>query len=111
MNNLSTYGIQFSALKWMENYHSNRQRCVQFYGMLSDVGELKCGIPQGSCLGPLLYGIFTNELPNLMIKPCMAMYANDTTIYISASNLLELNESLQEELMVVCKWVDKNKLN
>lgn len=94
----------------MESYLSNRQQHVLFNGTLSNIKSLQCGVPQGSCLGPLLYSIFTNDLPCVLKNACMAIYADDTTIYVSAENTKELNNMLQEELMLVSEWVSENRL-
>ena len=51
-------------------------------GSLSNIIQVESGIPQGSCLGPLLYSIFTNEMPLTLRKASMSMYA-DNTIHIS----------------------------
>lgn len=105
---LAEYGFKSPAVDWIENYLSNRQQCVSFNGSLSNVKNLKCGLPQGSCLGPLLYAIFGNDLPKVLEKASVAMYADDTIIY--GGNLNELNIVLQEELATVSNWVEKNRL-
>lgn len=71
---LSVYGFKTSAINWMKSYLSNRQQCVLFNGTLSNIKSLQCGIPQGSCLGPLLYSIFTNDLPWVLKNACMVMH-------------------------------------
>ena len=60
---LSAYGFGDSAIDLLKGYLMNRQQCVMFNGSLSSVETLPCGIPQGSCLGPLLYSIFVNDMP------------------------------------------------
>lgn len=77
---LVEYGFKSPANVWIENYLANRQQCVSFNGSLSNVETLKCGLPQGSCLGSLLYAVFINDLPKVLEKASVAMYADDTTI-------------------------------
>ncbi len=61
---------------------------------------IECGVQQGSCLGPLLYSIFTNDLYLLLRSAKLTMYADDTTVYASAQTSVELNESESIE-----KWI------
>jgi hypothetical protein len=50
-----------------------------------NVKHVNCGVPQGCSLGPLLFYIFTNDLPLALNKACVSMYADDSTIYASAT--------------------------
>lgn len=95
---------------WMKSYLTNRRQFVYFSGSYSNVGEVSCGVPQGSCLGPLLYTIFTNDLPLVLNKATISMYADDSTIYMSTTTSFELNTFLDLELRSVVKWIEGNKL-
>jgi len=68
------------------------------------------GIPQGSCLGPLMYSIFTNDLPQVLRSANLSMYADDTTVYASAKTAEELTVILNRELSSIGKWVLDNKM-
>ena len=56
------YGIRGHILKWFESYLTDRSQYVTYDGINSDTSFLKCGVPQGSILGPLLFIIFTNDI-------------------------------------------------
>lgn len=60
--------------------------------------EVECGVPQGRCLGPFLYFIFTNNLFTVLKSPKVAMYADDKTVYTSAQTAVEMTAILKEEL-------------
>uniref|UniRef100_A0A4W5P3U4 Reverse transcriptase domain-containing protein n=1 Tax=Hucho hucho TaxID=62062 RepID=A0A4W5P3U4_9TELE len=110
LGKLKCYGFKDAALSWMESYLSRRRQKVFFNGSFSNSKDIHCGVPQGSCLGPLLYSIFTNDLPSVMNKARVVMYADDSTIYSAASECNELTNVLSSELRMVSEWVDMNKL-
>ena len=60
---LDCYGIRGKALKWFESYLEHRVQRVHLNGVMSSWEELKCDVPHGSILGPLLFTIYINDLP------------------------------------------------
>ena len=75
---------------------------------MSDWAPVTSGIPQGSVLGPLLFVIFINDLPN--ITQCITqMFADDTKIFSPVANT-EDKEKLQNDLDSLCVWSDKWQL-
>ena len=108
----STTGYDFStsAISWIQSYLSNRSQRVLFNGSSSNVKHVKCGVPQGSSLGPLLFSIFTNDLPLALNKACVSMYADDSIMYASATTANKVTETLNKELQSVLEWVANNKL-
>ncbi len=67
-------------------YLTNWRQCVFSNVSYSLVQELQCGVPQGSCLGPFLFSIFTNDLPLVLKYARTVMYADDTILYTSNIN-------------------------
>ena len=104
------YGFSTTAISWIQRYRSNRTQRVFFNGSVSNVKHVKCGVPQGSSLGPLLFSIFTNDLPLALNKACVSMYADDSTIYTSETTANEVTETRSKELQSVLEWVASNKL-
>ena len=104
---MECYGFSKSALLRIQNYLTNRKQVKTsffFNGSYSECKTVKCGVPQGSCLGPLLYSIFTNDLPLVLNKANICMYADDSTIYTSALSANDLNTALKElQSVVECK--------
>ena len=91
----------------MDSELFNRTRRVFFNGSFSNVKHVKRGVPQGRSLGPLLFSIFTNDLPLALNKACVSMYADDSSIYTSATTA---NETINKELQSDLEWVASNKL-
>ena len=67
-------------------------------GKLSDLGEVTCGVPQGSYLGPLLLITYINDLPLSIKHSQVNMHADDTSLSFSSKNMLTINERVNEDL-------------
>ena len=65
---------------------------------------------QGSCLGPLLYLIYTNDLPYALSVTQATIFADDTTIYAARQSVQQVQQALQGDLEIIRKWVCQNKL-
>ena len=95
LKKLEYYGFSRTALLWMESYLTDRKQLVYFNGSFSKERVVEHGVPQGSCLGPLLYTIFTNDLPSVLDKASISMFADDSTIYLAGTDIGDLNIKLQ----------------
>ena len=110
LGKLSLYGIQESAYDWFKSYLNNRtQKCV-VNGSLSKVCSLGCVVPQGTILGPLLFFIYINDLPNCLSFCQSRMYADDTHITYASADLHSMQSSLNHDLSNIHKWLLYNKL-
>ncbi len=108
---LAKYGLVNSAVKWISSYLSGRMQCTAFASATSSVKSINCGVPQGSTLGPLLFIIYLNDLPQVLINSCISLYADDTAIYYQSNNANETEVMLQEDLVLIQNWMKVNKLS
>ena len=65
-NSSPSVGLEGDALSWVGSYISGRSQSVIVDGCMSPPLDIECGVPQGSILGPLMYIIFTNDIPDLV---------------------------------------------
>ena len=79
--------------------------------MASDRLTVSCGVPQGSILGPLLFILYMNDLPQCFNLCEVNIYADDTAFYVSGNNVNEINLALQTEMDAVHQWLCANKLS
>ena len=100
------YGIRGIPLQWFHSYLSNRKQYVSVNGFPSDELNIIHGVPQGSVLGPLLFLIFINDLPNISKHLTFYLFADDTNIYYESSNLLHIKKIVNRELRKVRKWLE-----
>ena len=98
------------ALDWFSSYLSERKQYVSVNGHMTDYLDISCGVPQGSVLGPFLFLIYINDLPNVSKFLSFYLFADDANIYFEATDLVSLQKILNRELKYVKKWLDANKL-
>ena len=111
LRKLASYGVDHRALKCFDSYLSDRQQKCVVNGELSGARAVTCGVPQGSLIGPLLFLIYINDLPNCLSEALPRMYADDTSISIAACSLPELESALNNELANLHEWLNVNKLS
>ena len=107
---LYNYGIRGICLKWFESYLYQRSQYVYINEHSSSKRFISCGIPQGSILGPLIFLIYINDICNCSLSSNFIMYADDTNIIISDKNLIQLENTINDEHIKVNNWLKANKL-
>ena len=99
---LHYYGIRGSTHKWIASWLSERYQKVVLDGQASDPVPVLSGVPQGSVLGPVLFLIFINDLPD-NIRSSVRLFADDCVLYRNI-NLLSDWQILQEDLNSLAQW-------
>ena len=111
LKNMQRYGVSGIGHAWFTSYLQGRRQLCKVNGVSSRTEEIHCGVPQGSCLGPLLFIFYINDLP-LFLENCqVAMYADDTSISFSARSVNDLNVTLNKELDPLREWLQGKKLS
>ena len=80
LNKLKYYGLKGPTLNLFQSYLSNRKQCTEIEDTTSTILPIQVGVPQGSILGPILFIIYVNDLPQCTNKFDFIMYADDTTL-------------------------------
>ena len=99
LSKLCLYGVKGIAYKLLSSYLENRTQKCSVNGVLSKSCTLTCGIPQGTILGPLLFLLYINDLPNCLSNSQPRMYADDTHLTYADNDICSLEASLNQDLL------------
>ena len=110
LRKLKLYNFSDSSTSLIEDYLTNRHARTKYLGSISGEEPYNVGVPQGSVLGPLLFIIFMNDLSYLKLKSKSVLYADDTTIYFSSTNIDDLLATLSSDLVIINDWLRHNHL-
>ena len=95
---LKVYGIDGIELEWFRSYLSCRQQYCTLNGNKSSSQQVTCGIPQVSCLGPLLFILYLNDFESCLKFSRANLYADDTEVSFSSNELSDVARNFQAEL-------------
>ena len=109
LDKLCTTNLGPSTINWLKDYLANRQQHVIANNLESTTLTIKQGVPQGSTLGPLLYILYANNIPE-NIKGQVSLYADNTVVFHSSKNKAKTEKSLQEDMDNLKHWCHMNKL-
>ena len=107
---LRAYGVSEKACIFLSTYLSGRYQRVKVENSRSSWAPVKKGIPQGSCLGPLLFNIFINDIFCFITKCDLFNYADDNTLSKSAGTVELVIEALKTDANNAIKWFEDNNM-
>ena len=110
LDKLVYYGFDENAINWVRHYLKGRLQATDVEGEISNVLEVILGVPQGSILGPLLFLIYINDMPEA-IKLLVSLFADDTTLQYAGNNIREIENTINSELEKATEWFIANRLS
>ena len=111
LDKLSYYGIRGLPLDLVKSYLSDRMQYVQYNQKNSAMQNISCGVPQGSILGPLLFLLYINDLPNVSKFLTVILFADDRNVFYSHIDSSILTRVLKSEIDKLSEWFKANKLS
>ena len=106
---LSVYGVRGLALEWFKSYLYNNLT-FKNHQVVSEQHTIRCGVLQGSNLGPLLFVLYINDLPHCLDDASASMFADDTNLTTKGKTIEEVEANLNNNLEKVHQWLLSNKL-
>ena len=111
LEKLNKYGIRGKPLDWFTSYLTNRQQYIRMNNIDSEMLTMTSGVPQRSTLGPLLFLLYINDLPNCSKKLSFRIFADDTNVFYTGKCLSDIENVMNEEFRKILEYCNNNKLS
>ena len=111
LDKMFIYGVRTIALQWFKDHLTGRSQYVTYNGCKSNNSEIKCGVPQGSILGPLLFLFYINDLASVSEACFSILFADDSNIFVSGKDVQVMSEKLNSDMENIRQWLCCNKLS
>ena len=107
---LQSYGVTGPLLSLLKDFLSDRLQRVVLNGQTSDWMHVLAGVPQGSILGPLLFLIFINDLPD-SLESMVKIFADDTSLFSLVRDQRTSSDNLNRDLGRISEWANQWKMS
>lgn len=107
---MNRFGLGFKTIKWLNEFVSNRMSFVKIGNATSRQYCMSSGVPAGSTLGPILFSMFINDLPEVIQHAKVLLFADDLKMLLEISNVSETRK-LQTDINNMIRWCNKNELS
>jgi retron-type reverse transcriptase len=105
LKKLEIYGVKGDALALLKSYLIDRTQKCQVNGTISSERLIKCGVPQGSILGPLFFLLYINDLPQCLSKTKPRLFADDTNLTAARESINDVEAAMNSDLENLRKWL------
>jgi len=110
LHKLYIYGFREDISRLLGSYLQNRKMCVKVQNVRSSTADVNIGVPQGSVLGPLLFLLYINEMPEYVQEGIKIMFADDTTVVVSSTSADGLRKKIANVVVQFDRWCASNNL-
>ena len=111
LGKLHVIGFSEKTIAWFKSYLSDRAIKVKINNHFSDLSNISCGVPQGSILGPLLFLIYVNDMPQA-VHSDLFLYAGDCSLTFQHKDVHTIGHHLNKDFANLCeRFIDNNKLS
>ena len=107
LQKLNAIGFSNHTIGWFKLYLSNRLFRVYLENYYSDSSSITCGVLQGSILGPLLFLIYVNDMPQA-VSSKLFLYADDSCLVFQEKDVIEIERQLNRDFKNICEWFVDN---
>ena len=105
---LESFGVNGPILQWLQNFLENRRQKVTVDGEESDWGEVRSGVPQGSVIGPTMFILYINDMPDV-VESFIQLFADDAKVFAEINNG-DHNINLQRDIGALQDWANRWQL-
>ena len=110
LSKLRAIGADDYAVKWFSSYLNERKQFFDVLGTFSSKEGIRCGVPQGSILGPLLFTLYVNDM-STAVNCDLCLYADDSMLLVSGKNVTQIEKALEKEMNGISDWLQANRLS
>ena len=111
LKKIHLYGIRGRLYEIITSYVKNRYQITKVNDIVSEKNEVHTGVPQGSILGPLLFILYINDIPNATDLGKFYVFADDTAVLFKADTVDNLQSNINEAMPQITQWFQVNRLS